>query len=208
MKPKHILWCAVAVLALVSCKEEDNTQEEYPNWQATNNTYFNSLVADARAKISAGDAAWLLLPSYSLPTEKLGETAVELAYSDYVVVEKIASAPDYETLSPFTSDTVEVHYVGKLLPSTSYKAGYVFDKSYPGDVFDPVTAKPYKVAVNKLVNGFATAVVNMHRGDRWKVYIPYQLGYGSSLSSVPAYSTLIFDVRLEDFWSKKRDDRL
>ena len=37
----------------------------------------------------------------------------------------------------------------------------------------------------------------MHKGDHWTIYIPYQLGYGSSKTgSVPAYSTLIFDLRL------------
>ena len=42
--------------------------------------------------------------------------------------------------------------------------------------------------------------MSMHRGDHWTVYIPYQLGYGASASGmVPAYSTLIFDLRLVDF---------
>ena len=53
-----------------------------------------------------------------------------------------------------------------------------------------------------LVDGFATALQHMRRGDHWMVYIPYQLGYGSqSQTGVPAYSTLIFDLRLVDFWS-------
>ena len=42
--------------------------------------------------------------------------------------------------------------------------------------------------------------MSMHRGDHWTVYIPHQLGYGTSASgTVPAYSTLIFDLRLVDF---------
>ena len=47
-----------------------------------------------------------------------------------------------------------------------------------------------------------TAVLNMQRGDRWLVYIPYQLGYGasSSNSAVPSYSTLVFDIALADFY--------
>ena len=51
-----------------------------------------------------------------------------------------------------------------------------------------------------LVDGFTTALMSMHRGDHWTVYIPHQLGYGTSASgTVPAYSTLIFDLRLVDF---------
>ena len=32
-----------AVLGLASCSEEDDTVEEYPNWQASNEAYFNHL---------------------------------------------------------------------------------------------------------------------------------------------------------------------
>jgi FKBP-type peptidyl-prolyl cis-trans isomerase FklB len=64
------------------------------------------------------------------------------------------------------------------------------------------------LAINGVVTGFGTALMRMHRGDRWRVYIPYQLAYGSSArSSIPAYSTLIFDLQLEDFWRKTLGDR-
>ena len=40
----------------------------------------------------------------------------------------------------------------------------------------------------------------MHRGDYWRIYVPSDLGYGSSAtSSIPAYSVLIFDLTLVDF---------
>ena len=40
----------------------------------------------------------------------------------------------------------------------------------------------------------------MHRGDYWRVYIPYQLGYGAVKNgTIPAYSTLIFELALIDF---------
>jgi len=59
--------------------------------------------------------------------------------------------------------------------------------------------KTVTLSPSKSVDGFTTAVMNMHIGDRWKVYIPYQLGYGTSTpsnSTIPAYSTLIFDITL------------
>ena len=44
----------------------------------------------------------------------------------------------------------------------------------------------------------------MHIGDRWIVYVPYQLGYGTTDQStnvvVPAYSMLIYDVRLVGYY--------
>jgi len=52
-----------------------------------------------------------------------------------------------------------------------------------------------------VVSGLATALQKMHIGDRWLVYIPYNLGYGESDSgSVPAYPTLIFDVTLTAYY--------
>jgi FKBP-type peptidyl-prolyl cis-trans isomerase FklB len=40
-------------------------------------------------------------------------------------------------------------------------------------------------------------------GSKWRVYIPYYLAYGSSGStSIPAYSTLIFDMKLLEITSE------
>ena len=77
----------------------------------------------------------------------------------------------------------------------------MFDRSYSGE-YNPQTIQPVKFAVNGVVDGFATALMHMSIGDRWEVYIPYQLGYGTqvqSSGSIPAYSTLIFDVGLAGF---------
>ena len=53
--------------------------------------------------------------------------------------------------------------------------------------------------------------MNMHKGDRWTVYIPYALGHGTSNFTprdnndkvigltVPAFSTLIYDLTLVDY---------
>ena len=47
-----------------------------------------------------------------------------------------------------------------------------------------------------------TALLKMHVGDRWLIHVPYQLAYGGSTSnaSIPAFSNLVFDVALFDFW--------
>jgi len=37
----------------------------------------------------------------------------------------------------------------------------------------------------------------MEVGDKWEVWIPWQLGYGSSASgTIPAYTTLVFEIEL------------
>jgi FKBP-type peptidyl-prolyl cis-trans isomerase FklB len=59
------------------------------------------------------------------------------------------------------------------------------------------------MSVSGLIDGMVTALMKMHIGDRWKVYIPYQLGYGtttSSSTSIPGYSTLIFDLTLSSYY--------
>ena len=43
----HILVFLLAVAGLSSCKEDDNTVEEYPDWQAKNEAYFNNLYKEA-----------------------------------------------------------------------------------------------------------------------------------------------------------------
>lgn len=202
MKFRNIIWCLLAVLALASCKEEDDTVEEYANWQATNDTYFSNLVADVQKDLSSSSSQvkWELIPCYTLP-----DNAYNFNYCDYVVAEKLKQGSG--TTSPLQTDSVDVHYAGRLLPSRSYPQGFLFDSSYSG-TFDPELSTPSKFAVSGVVRGFATALMRMHRGDRWRIYIPYQLGYGSSArTTIPAYSTLIFEVQLEDFWRKTRGDR-
>lgn len=199
MKTKKILWCLLAALAIVSCKEDDGTVEEYPDWQGKNDRYFQQLVSETQTAISAGDASWQLITGYSKPV-----TNYSPQYYDYIVVKKLETGK--ETTSPLHTDSVEVHYTARLLPSTSYPEGLEFNHTY-NDPFDPVEATPVKFSVGGTVVGFSTALQHMHRGDHWRVYIPYQLGYASATSLIPQYSTLIFDLRLEDFWYKVQGDR-
>lgn len=204
MKRRGFYFLAVALFAvfgLASCSEEDDTVEEFPNWQARNDAFFNSLTDSVLNLLELNPARtdWKRIKSWSK------SDSIEGSNSDYIIVKVIEEgAPASAT--PLYTDTVTVHYLGRLLPSVSYPYGYVFDQSYYGNYYDDVS-KPLQMAIgnsggNMLVDGFATALQHMRRGDHWMVYIPYQLGYGSqSQTGVPAYSTLIFDLRLVDFWS-------
>lgn len=203
MKKYRILLFAMVLfsaMGMMSCSEDDNTIEEYPNWQATNDAYFNNLTDSVLNLISLNPSRtdWKRIKSWSKSDTIAGRN------SDYILVHVVKEADASETVSPIYTDTVAVHYMGKLLPSVSYKYGYVFDQSYDGDL-DETISVPSEFAIgnstgNNLVDGFATALQHMHKGDRWIVYIPYQLGYGSTAnSSIPAFSTLIFDVTLAGF---------
>lgn len=204
MKRRGFYFLAVALFAvfgLASCSEEDDTVEEFPNWQARNDAFFNSLTDSVLNLLELNPARtdWKRIKSWSK------SDSIEGSNSDYIIV-KVIEEGDPASATPLYTDTVTVHYLGRLLPSVSYPYGYVFDLSYYGNYYDDVS-KPLQMAIgnsggNMLVDGFATALQHMRRGDHWMVYIPYQLGYGSqSQTGVPAYSTLIFDLRLVDFWS-------
>lgn len=68
-----------------------------------------------------------------------------------------------------------------------------------GKVFDDAFSRGYPEAfrVNELISGFQIALVNMHIGDHWMVYIPAEMGYGNRGDSViPGGSTLIFEIKL------------
>lgn len=204
MKRRGFYFLAVALFAvfgLASCSEEDDTVEEFPNWQARNDAFFNSLTDSVLNLLELNPARtdWKRIKSWSK------SDSMEGSNSDYIIVNVIEEG-DPASATPLYTDTVTVHYLGRLLSSVSYPYGYVFDQSYYGNYYDDVS-KPLQMAIgnsggNMLVDGFATALQHMRRGDHWMVYIPYQLGYGSqSQTGVPAYSTLIFDLRLVDFWS-------
>lgn len=204
MKRRGFYFLAVALFAvfgLASCSEEDDTVEEFPNWQARNDAFFNSLTDSVLNLLELNPARtdWKRIKSWPK------SDSIEGGNSDYIIV-KVIEEGDPASATPLYTDTVTVHYLGRLLPSVSYPYGYVFDQSYYGNYYDDVS-KPLQMAIgnsggNMLVDGFATALQHMRRGDHWMVYIPYQLGYGSrSQTGVPAYSTLIFDLRLVDFWS-------
>lgn len=196
MKIHLIILYLLALLApvglLSSCSESDNEEEEFPNWKKTNEQYFNNLYAMAKSSADMGDKSWKVIRQWSLE-----ESTAKDPY-DYIVVNVLENGTG--SGCPLYTDSVKVHYEGCLLPSTSYPDGYVFDKSFTGE-FNPATALPAKFAVSGMIDGFTTALQYMHIGDHWKVYIPYQLGYGSSASgSIPAYSTLVFDVTLESYY--------
>ena len=85
---------------------------------------------------------------------------------------------------PRANSVVTVHYKGSLIN------GKVFDSSYE-------RGYPEAFRLSDLIVGWQIALTQMHVGDHWIVYIPYQLGYGTRDSGpIPAYSTLIFEMEL------------
>lgn len=192
MKKSNLIFAVFAFVLMsvfASCSEEDNTVEEFPDWRNRNEACFSDIWNTAKLN---SDGSWKTFLSYAL------EDTIPTTSDDYIAVKVLREGTG--SGCPMFTDSVKVNYRGRLIPSTSYPEGYVFDQSYIGE-YNPATALPSTMYVGGTVDGFATALQHMHIGDYWRVYIPYTLGYGSSDSDViPAYSTLIFDVELVAYY--------
>lgn len=177
---------------MMSCSESSGEVDEYADWQNKNTEWFTNLYNSVRQKVASGDNSWKILPVFLL--NETAATKAEDHILVHVVNEGVGSG------CPLYTDTVRVHYRGRLIPSPSYAEGLVFDQSWSGD-YNLALMTPVKFGVAALTSGFSTAVMNMHIGDRWEVYIPYALGYGSAKSgSIPAYSALVFDITMMAYY--------
>ena len=182
---------------MASCQESDDKVEEYPNWQYTNEQAFLKVYNEAKASIAAGEQEWQLYKGCLRPDV----SGKESLPTDYVVVRVLEEGTG--SGCPLYTDTVEVHYSGRLQPSTRYAQGLIFDSSFYGK-YDPLVSTPYQGRVGSFIEGFSTVLQHMDVGDHVIAYIPYQLAYGSSATSnIPAYSMLTFEMWLADYWSKK-----
>ncbi|MBQ5462333.1 MAG: FKBP-type peptidyl-prolyl cis-trans isomerase [Bacteroidaceae bacterium] len=195
---KKILFALSFVFALIgfsSCSE-NVAEEEYENWRPRNEHFIDSIASLARS----GKDGWEMIKSYNL-SDSLGKNGQNIYY---IYVQKLEKGTG-ETY-PEYNDSIRMHYLGRLLPSKSYASGYLFDKSYSGTTLNEQTDVPALFGVNKLASGIATAVMNMVVNDRWKVVVPYYLGYGTSGDQkIPGYSALIFDIKLARIYKYKID---
>ena len=89
------------------------------------------------------------------------------------------------TVSPKATDTVKVHYEGKLLNGT------VFDSSI-------ARGQPISFPLNGVIPGWTEGLQLMKVGDKFKFEIPANLAYGANSPSpaIPPNSTLVFEVEL------------
>jgi FKBP-type peptidyl-prolyl cis-trans isomerase len=102
-----------------------------------------------------------------------------------------ASGLQYKVLAkgagktPASTDKVTVHYTGKLID------GSVFDSSVQ-------RGQPANFGVSQVISGWTEALQLMKEGDKWMLFIPYNLAYGErgSGGQIPPYATLIFEVEL------------
>ena len=197
-----ILVCPLLILA--SCRSSVEVDDTRHDWQARNAQWFAEKYDSAQVAIAAAKAAypagndwqqhcdWRILRTLLKSPDAVGAT------TDNVVC-KIVRRGEGDISSAYT-DSVRLYYRAWLMDDNypdSKTDLTIFSQSYYGD-FDEKTAAPVAMATSSVVEGFMTALQYMVKGDDWLIYIPQELGYKETESdAVPAYSTLLYRVRIE-----------
>ncbi|MDZ7739975.1 MAG: FKBP-type peptidyl-prolyl cis-trans isomerase [Bacteroidales bacterium] len=93
---------------------------------------------------------------------------------------------------PALTDTVRVHYTGKLINDT------VFDSSVE-------RGEPAQFRTNGLIKGWSEGLQLMPEGSKFMFYVPQELGYGArgAGQTIQPFSTLIFEVELLEVVNKE-----
>ena len=86
---------------------------------------------------------------------------------------------------PKATDSVTCHYEGFLIDGT------VFDSSVQ-------RGEPATFGLQQVIAGWTEGLQLMKEGAKYRLFIPYMLGYGESGAgaAIPPYAALIFDVEL------------
>jgi FKBP-type peptidyl-prolyl cis-trans isomerase FklB len=107
-----------------------------------------------------------------------------------------ASGLQYEIITlgtgpkPAITDTVVCNYKGTFLN------GEEFDNSYK-------RGEPAEFPLTHVIKGWTEVLQLMPVGSKYKVYVPYQLGYGGGdYNSIPGGSMLTFEIELLDIKGK------
>jgi FKBP-type peptidyl-prolyl cis-trans isomerase len=129
--------------------------------------------------------------------EKLPMEDVEVVEQRWPDAKKTATGLRYVVLKPGDTQAptpkpgtkVSVAYKGMLLN------GKVFDENTDKD--------PLKIRLARgdLIDGWEEALQKMHKGEKWLLIVPPELGYGSRgrPPSIGRNATLVFEMELLDF---------
>lgn len=144
-----------------------------------------------------GTASTLLLTNWFSAKKANKKNTVEQKENKPMNRTKTASGLEYEILqegtgaSPKIGDLVTVHYTGWL--NKGDQPGEQFDSSFRRN--QPFS---FTIGIGQVIKGWDEGVLTMKVGEKRRLFIPSQLGYGSrgAGSSIPPHAALIFDVEL------------
>ncbi|WP_436414760.1 FKBP-type peptidyl-prolyl cis-trans isomerase [Petrimonas sp.] len=176
MNTKLSLLLSVCVLLLLAGCEKTETFDT--RWKDSNEAQF--------AKIER-DAGYTKLESQSK--------------NGHIMYKEITDSKS--GIKPTFEKTVKVLYTGW------YKNDWTREDTYTNSDGNRITNKiifdstadrndiPSKLSPRSVVDGFATALQHMEVGDKWEVWIPWQLGYGASgRGDIKGYTTMVFEIEM------------
>jgi peptidylprolyl isomerase len=132
-----------------------------------------------------------LLLLIGLQTAAIAQSAVKLKVNEEYVAEnglKVTLLKTGKGKILAKGDKVKVHYKGELVD------GRVFDSSYERE-------QPFEfvMGMNQVIAGWDQALLMLKTGDKAKLVIPPDLGYGDTpMPKIPAGSYLVFEVEVLD----------
>ena len=179
-----IFYCCVT-----SCSDDDIMTEHLSQWMLDNETAFNAIKTN---------------PEYTeLPS---------LGNEGSIYYKVIQAGTGTEAI--YYTSTATCYYKGWLVadyPFYNLETGYVFDQQLFDDgepvsfsiiatyTYDESSGTTYQSG--GVITGWKTALQYMVKGDKWEIWIPYQLGYGKEGNgSIPGYSTLVFEIEVVEVY--------
>ena len=85
---------------------------------------------------------------------------------------------------PTKKDTVSCNYTGSFIDGTEFNNSYKM-------------GGPISFAVSGVIKGWTEALQMMPIGSKWKLFVPYTLGYGpGQYQAIPGGSALVFEIEL------------
>jgi len=233
---KHIIFVVITVIILTTgfsgCKAKDSKADPsgvigkepsyalgmnfgsslkegniYPDWDEFLQGMKDYLY-DNKPRYTMEEASRIFYEAYNANVEKR-EEATRQAGIDFLEENKkktgiitTESGLQYEVLTPgdgpkpLPVDTVRVHYKGTLLDGTE------FDSSYS-------RGEPIEFPLNGVIPGWTEGLQLMNTGAKYRLFIPSDLGYGSTGAGqhIPPNSTLIFEVELLDINPKTEGEQ-
>lgn len=206
IKKLYLLPLLLVVLSFAACNETEEPSQ-FDNWQARNEAFIDSLqqVVDAKTDSELKYLVYARDKKYKIFYKKIAE--------------------DLTGKQPVFTSTVSCYYRGMYINEAVFAANptekyytrlyedlTVFDSNTMKHGADPTNLdSPASFGVQAFYSGaagnvpaWADILQNMRVGERWEVYIPWQIAYGSAgYESVPGYSTLMFDIilyRIDEYY--------
>jgi FKBP-type peptidyl-prolyl cis-trans isomerase len=108
----------------------------------------------------------------------------------------LKAATDPKAKSPVQGKVVTVHYTGWLAEKDA-AGNTITGKKFDSSV-DRGTPFQFSIGLGQVIKGWDQGVMGMKVGEKRRLVIPAELGYGSRGAGgvIPPHATLIFDVEL------------